>query len=246
MNPKGIQIRPCTRLEEFGRCVELERRVWGFSDLELVSREIMVVAAKIGGQIFGAFDEAELVGFVLAFPGLRDGRGYLHSHMAAVLPEYQNAGVGRRLKLKQREDALARGLELVEWTFDPLELRNAHFNINRLGAIIRRFVPNQYGQTTSPLHSGLPTDRLVAEWWLRAPRTEAAIAGRPLQLGPDCQRIVVPAKIGELRKTDVTAAAKAQDELRQQFTYWLGRGFVVTGFELTEQSGSYLLEPDAN
>jgi len=242
MNPDNIQIQPCTTLEEFDRCVELQRRVWQSSDLEIVSREIFVVMSKIGGQVFGAFNGQDMIGFVLAFPGLRNGRVYLHSHMAAVLADYQNSGIGRRLKLKQREDALSRGIDLVEWTFDPLELRNAYFNIVRLGAVMRRFAPNQYGRTSSPLHSGLPTDRLIAEWWLKTPRVEAAIEGRPLEPRSDCQRIAVPRAVGELRKTDITAVAKIQAELRQQFEYWLSQGYVVTGFELTEQAGIYLLE----
>lgn len=239
-----IDIRPCTALDEFDACVELQRAVWGFSDLELVSREIFLIAAKTGGQVFGAYRGEELVGFVMSFAALRGDRRYLHSHMAAVLPEYQNAGVGRRLKLAQREEALGRAIELVEWTFDPLELRNAYFNIVRLGAVVRRFVPNQYGQTTSPLHSGLPTDRLIAEWWLKTPRAEAAIAGRPLKPSPDCPRIAVPSVISELRKTDVEAAARIQAEVRRQFQDWLGQGYLVTSFELTDQGGSYLLTPD--
>jgi predicted GNAT superfamily acetyltransferase len=244
MSSETIEIQPLTTLAEFDGCVQLQRRVWGFADLEVVSRDIFIVVAKIGGQVFGAFAGAELVGFVLAFPGLRHGRPYLHSHMAAVLPDYQNLGIGRRLKLRQREEALARGIELVEWTFDPLELRNAYFNLVRLGAIIRRFVPDQYGQTSSPLHSGLPTDRFIAEWWLKTPRVEAAIAGQPLTPRPDCQRITVPRAISELKQTDAAAAGRIQAELRAQFEQWLGRGYAITGFELTAQAGAYLLEPD--
>src|SRR6202012_2433270 len=101
---------------------------------------------------------------------------YLHSHMLAVLPEYRNAGLGRRLKLAQRDDALSRGFDLMEWTFDPLEIKNAYFNLERLGAIARRYNVNQYGITSSPLQGGLPTDRLVAEWWLKSKRVEQLLA----------------------------------------------------------------------
>ena len=114
-----------------------------------------------------------MIAFCLAIPGLKpDGKPYLHSHMLGVLAEYRNHGVGRQLKLQQRDDALARGIDLIEWTFDPLEIKNAYFNVERLGAIVRRYLRNQYGASSSPLHGGLPTDRLVAEWWIRKPRRE--------------------------------------------------------------------------
>jgi predicted GNAT superfamily acetyltransferase len=241
-----IQIRPLTTLEEFNHCVELQREVWDFTDLELVPKEIFVVAAGIGGQVFGAFDGAEQIGFLVSVPGIRGGRSYLHSHMTAVLADYRDKGVGRRLKLQQREDALARGIELVEWTFDPLELKNAYFNIVRLGAMVRKFVRNKYGHTTSPLHGNLPTDRLVAEWWLKSVRVETILRGQPPAPGADRQRVAVPRAIGDLKKSDAAAAEKIQAEARQQFEHWLGQGYAVTGFELTDQAGTYLLEPDAD
>src|SRR5947209_20119406 len=105
---------------------------------------MFVVGEKIGGQVIGAFEGRELVGFAFAIPGVRSGRSYLHSHMLAVRKSCQNVGVGRRLKLFQREDALARGFELMEWTFDPLEIKNAYLNIERLGAVAQRYIVNQY------------------------------------------------------------------------------------------------------
>jgi predicted GNAT superfamily acetyltransferase len=167
---RRIRIAPLTALADFERCVELQLAVWGYSDGDLIPKRVFIVAEAIGGQVIGAFDGEELVGFAMSLPGYRDGRAYLHSHMLAVLPEYRNAGLGRRLKLAQRDDALARGIELMEWTFDPLEIKNAHLNIARLGAIARRYRRDFYGPSTSPLQGGLPTDRLVAEWWLRSTR----------------------------------------------------------------------------
>ena len=155
-------------MAEFERCVEVQLAVWGYSDGDLIPKRVFIVADRIGGQVIGAFDQDVLVGFAMALPGYRDGKPYLHSHMLAVLPEYRNAGLGRRLKLAQRDDALARGFDRMEWTFDPLEIKNAHLNIARLGAIVRRYIRDFYGPTTSPLQGGLPTDRLVAEWWLRS------------------------------------------------------------------------------
>src|SRR4051794_13972047 len=131
---------------------------------------MFVVASKIGGQVIGAFHEENLVGFALSIPGSRNGHTYLHSHMLAVREQYRNAGLGRRLKLAQRDDAIARGFELMEWTFDPLEIKNAYLNIEKLGVIVRRYTLNQYGISSSPLQGGLPTDRCVAEWWLNSER----------------------------------------------------------------------------
>src|SRR5215813_1640726 len=171
----GIAVRKCETLEEFNTCVALQREIWGESDLEVEPATLFVVAAHSGGQVLGAFDGARMVGYTLGLVGLEEGTPYLHSHMTGVLAEYRDRGVGRLLKLYQREEALGRGIRLIQWTFDPLELRNAHFNLNRLGVICRRYLPNLYGVTTSPLHRGLATDRLVAEWQLESARVVAAI-----------------------------------------------------------------------
>ncbi|MFQ5778269.1 MAG: GNAT family N-acetyltransferase [Terriglobia bacterium] len=244
MSGAAVEIRPCTRLEDFQRCVELQKIIWGFEDIDLVPLRMFVVADKIGGQVFGAYDGATMIGFVLALPGYRHGRPYFHSHMAAVLPDYQRQGLGRRLKLRQREGALARGVELVEWTFDPLELGNAYFNLERLGVIVRRYVRNQYGVTSSPVHGGLPTDRLVAEWWVATPRVRAVVAGERVQHNPQAERIAVPAAIARLKQSDRTAAEKVQTTVRAGFEKWLGQGYAVTGYLLEESGGTFLLEPD--
>src|SRR5262249_36861865 len=154
-------------VDEFNKCVDLQKEVWNFADLDVIPLRMFVVADKIGGQVIGTFDGDELVGFALSIPGSRNGHPYLHSHMLAVRESLRNAGLGRRMKLAQRDDALTRGYELIEWTFDPLEIKNAYLNIEKLGAIVRRYTINQYGYSSSPLQGGLPTDRLIAEWWLR-------------------------------------------------------------------------------
>src|SRR5271170_7696558 len=178
-----VTIRKCEALEEIQACFALQKEVWKFSDADLIPVRMFVVANKIGGQVIGAFVQEneerdgaeELIGFALAIPGVRNGHCYLHSQMLAVRQEYRNGGLGRRLKLYQREDALARGFELMEWTFDPLEIKNAYLNIEKLGAIARRYSVNQYGITSSPLQGGLPTDRLVADWWMKSKRVEAVL-----------------------------------------------------------------------
>jgi len=162
-------VRQLSLLPEFEEVLRLQQAIWGFADIELLPLRFLVVVTRVGGHVFGAYDGDMMVGFCFAIPGIKPGgRPYLHSHMLGVLPAYQNSGIGRQLKLRQREEALSRGIELIEWTFDPLELKNAFFNIERLGAIVRHYNENQYGVTASPLHGGLPTDRCYAEWWLNS------------------------------------------------------------------------------
>lgn len=238
----GIEIRVLSRTEEFEQAVELQREIWGFHELELLPVRFFVVASSVGGQTFGAYDGDRMVGFLLAIPGLKPaGKLYLHSHMTGVLEAYRNRGVGRMLKLRQRDDALARGFDLVEWTFDPLELKNAYFNIERLGAVVRRYVLNQYGRTSSRLHGGLPTDRCVAEWWIRHPRVEALISGRPLPRPAVEARIEVPIEISRLRAEDPREARRIQEKVSARFLELLGAGLAVIGFERAPSAGVYLL-----
>ena len=172
MTSGTMVIRKCHSLDEMSACVALQKEVWNFTDADLIPLRMFVVAEKIGGQVIGGFDDGKMVAFAFSLPGVRGGRSYLHSQMLAVRREYRNAGLGRQIKLLQRQDALAQGFELIEWTFDPLEIKNSYLNIERLGAIARRYNVNQYGITSSPLQGGLPSDRLVAEWWLKSKRVE--------------------------------------------------------------------------
>ena len=241
----GIVIRHCHGLEEFQACLEVEKLVWQAAEIDVVPLPLFVVASETGGQVLGAFDGEKVVGFTLALAGVRQGQLFLHSHMTAVVEGYRDRGIGRELKLFQRQDALARGIELVEWTFDPLEIRNAYFNLVRLGAIARRFLPNCYGITTSPLHGGLPTDRLVAEWWLRSPRVERILSGAepPRPAAPETPRIHVPAGMDQMRENDRARAAQVQTAVREAFQAWFARGYAATFVERTADGGDYLLEP---
>jgi len=236
-----IEIRPLAILAEFSEAVRLQQCVWGFADSDVVPLPLFVVASKTGGQVFGAYRNGGMVGFCLAYAGVKPGgRLFLHSHMLAVLPAYRNAGVGKKLKLEQRRDALARGIELVEWTFDPLEIKNAFFNIERLGAIVRRYHENEYGATSSPLHAELPTDRCVAEWWVASARVQAVLAGsRPEQSIEE--RITVPAEIDRLRSENPERARAIQRANAERFQSCFARGLAVTGFERTPAGGTYLL-----
>ena len=243
-NGPALELRQLNTLDEFSSVVRLQREIWGFEDVELLPRRMFVVAGKIGGQLLGAFDGKEMVAFCLCIPGLKSGgRAYLHSHMMGVLPQYRNAGLGRALKLRQRNYALTEGVDLIEWTFDPLEIKNAFFNIERLGAIIRRYVRNQYGKTTSHLHGGLPTDRLVPEWWIRSQRVAGVIDGHAVLHNNVSERIVVPADIADLRNSEPARAKELQASIGRQFDRSFAAGLAVIGFERKEQTGTYLLGP---
>ena len=228
-----IEVRPLTELAEFREAVRIQRIIWGFEDLELLPVRLFVVAEKVGGMVLGAFDGDDLIGFCLAIPGIRDSTIYLHSHMLGVLKEYRDAGAGRLLKFAQREEALARGIDLIEWTFDPLDIKNAYFNVERLGAVVRRFVPNQYGITTSHLQAGLPTDRCIAEWHLTRQR----------ELAPVVASISVPAEIAAIKQTNLTRAREIQQRVAAEFLDHFSRNLAVTGFEHSPTAGAYLLSP---
>ena len=244
LKTEAAVIRKCTRLQEMQACVSLQQEVWNFTDAELVPLRLFVVAEKVGGQVIGAFDLNKMVGFALAVPGARSGHAYLHSHMLAVRTEYRNSGLGRRIKLFQREDALARGFDLVEWTFDPLEIKNSYLNIMRLGAITRRYNINQYGITSSPLHGGLPTDRLVAEWWLRSNRVRKLLEKASLPSFAVASAISVPAQIYDWKGSsrDRAKAAEVQGRNREQFLKDFSGGQTVLGYERDpEGNGKFLL-----
>jgi predicted GNAT superfamily acetyltransferase len=238
-----LDVRPCSKLAEYGECVRVEHAVWG--EAIAVPSALFVVAHHTGGQVVGAFHQGKMAGFALALAAVRAGKPFLHSHMTAVLAQFRDRGVGRRLKLFQRQDALKRGIELIEWTFDPLEVKNAHFNFVRLGAVARRYIPDCYGVTESPLHGGLPTDRLVAEWWLGSERVKSILADdvRPMKGSPE--RVPIPANLVEIRENDRAAAARIQADARAQFQKWFAKGYAATGLESRDGGTDYLLEPIA-
>ena len=240
-----IEIRRIVSIAEMEACVELQQSVWQFRDLDIVPRRMFAVANAIGGQVMGAWAANKLIGYALSIPGLRDGRPYFHSHMLAVAQEYRNRGVGKMLKLAQRDDALARGIELIEWTFDPLEVKNAFFNIEKLGAIVRRYTPDFYGASTSPLHGNLPTDRLHAEWWLRTARVCALIAGEDLPKHSINETITVtysrPRSVGALHPLPALALESLL-KLRREFTMAFAAGLTVLRFQnLSGESACYQL-----
>ena len=244
---KDVAIRLLENHDDYRATIEAQRRIWGFSDGDCVPPRLMIVADEIGGLALGAFSDGKMIGFSLAFPGRakadRTGRRqtFWHSHMTGVLPAWQGRGIGRRIKIRQREEALRSGIEVVEWTFDPLEIRNAYFNIERLGVLVRRYLPNQYGVTSSRLHGGLPTDRLVAEWWVRSERASSAVERASRERPKAARTIEAPLQIADLRASDRTAARKVQARVREQFEAAFAEGLTVVGFRLEGKAGVYEL-----
>ena len=240
----GLSLRTCHTVGEFRQVLALQKEVWGFEDIELVPVRMFVVGEKIGGHVIGAFDQEKLVGFAFGLPGVRAGMPYIHSHMAAVHSDWRNTGLGRALKLFQRELVLSQGYKLMEWTFDPLEIKNSYFNLERLGAIARRYVVNQYGITGSFLQGGLPTDRLVAEWWLNSARVRHTLEEGTHPPVETVARIEVPAEIYTWKAANETRpkAAEVQRTIREMLNKYLGEGLAVVGYERDAVgNGAFLL-----
>lgn len=171
----SIEIRSLRTLDELHACERLQRDIWGFEDASVVPHHMLITAQKSGGILLGAFEDDELIGFVFSFPGLEDGRLKQCSLMCGVLAHRRYRGVGYELKRAQRRAALDQGLELITWTFDPLQSANAHFNLGKLGAIAKRYERDLYGDIRDELNRGLPTDRFTVEWWTRSPRVRSYV-----------------------------------------------------------------------
>jgi predicted GNAT superfamily acetyltransferase len=235
-HPAPIRIASLTSLADFDRCAALQDEVWSYEPSDRMSQKVFLLASRIGGQVLGAFDGETLVGYSMSLPAHRNAHLYLHSHHLAVLPPWRNAGVGRRLKLAQREDALARGIELIEWTFDPLEIRNAHLNIAKLGAISRRYTRNFYGASSSPLQGGLPTDRIYAEWWLSSHRVQQALRGEAPEI-TFMQTVSVPAEIyawkADPAHREEALAVQSRNALALETAF--ANGLAIIGYQRTER-----------
>lgn len=238
---EDLSIRPLDGPEDFQRAEQVQLETWGYHDIDVVPAAIFAVARNFGGQALGAMDGDRMVGFALSFGAYEDGHAHFHSHMVAVVPDYQNRGLGRLIKLAQRQDALNRDIHQILWTFDPLQLRNAYFNIARLGGIGVRYFPNLYGKTSSPLHGGMPTDRLIIEWNLDNPMVERVLNGVPRTRAVDAIAVEIPAMSSELSSESKLAG---QTRLREQLMQLLSDGYVITDFERKEQVAHYILEKD--
>lgn len=243
--PIGYVLRLCEKRDELAECVRIQKEIWGYAEHELYPLRLFVNLGRIGGHVLGAFTTAgELAGFVAAMPGFHGARRYLHSLALGVVHGHENRGLGRALKLAQREAALAAGISTIEWSFDPLRAKNANLNINRLGAIVRRYEANYYGQVESRFQHGLPSDRLIAEWQLKSVRVKRAVAGEPVRsLSGAAPRLVeIPANIDALLQKDIAEARAWQQRGREQFQRSFAEQLTVTGFWHDENSAQYLLE----
>ena len=266
----AITYRDLTTLDEFACVVQLERDIWGPAYTDVVPVPILAVSVHTGGILIGAFDGDRMIGFVYSLPGIKDGRATQWSHMAGVLSEYQSAGLGFQLKVLQRERVLSAGLDLVQWTYDPLQAMNAHLNFAKLGVVVEEYAVNIYGVSASPLHGGNPTDRFVAEWFVGDVRVEERLRGAaPLApvltvepanraqpagewLQPAAVDLSIDAKrIGVEIPTGFTQMVADAPQLalewrlttRRIFTVYFARGYRVIEFFLDRpnRKGTYLL-----
>jgi predicted GNAT superfamily acetyltransferase len=189
-----MHIRPLKTIGDCRRVAALEREIWGYTDSEdVVPPPVLIVSALRGGILLGAFDDhGEMQGFVYSIPSVKNGELRQWSHMLGVRRDARESGTGVRLKLAQRDAALAAGVAVIEWTFDPLQALNAYFNFTRLGVVVEEYEENIYGESSSPLHSGSPTDRFVARWNLREPHVERRITARGMPLMRDASVATAP------------------------------------------------------
>lgn len=263
-----MSIRALTTLGDCRKVTQLEKVVWGYTDAEdVVPPPVLIVSIKRGGVLLGSFDDSgEMNGFVYSIPAIKNGRPSQWSHMLGVTESARSAGVGTQLKLAQRQATLDMGLDLVEWTYDPLQAMNAHLNFTKLGVIVEEYEENIYGVSSSPLHRGTPTDRFVAEWHVREAHVQRRITGRPLLVrdaSVAAAPVVNPSRIGstwlEPTEGDLTVTdrrllveiptdfgkiqANAPDlalewrlTSRRIFLEYLGRGYRVVDFLLARKA----------
>lgn len=230
-------IRPLTGIAEFEECVRLQREIWGMADIDLIPARSYAVQTHIGGLVLGAFDSDRLIGFVNATPGIRNGMPYWHSLTLAVAQDHWKQGIGSQLKLAQRDEARRRGIKLIQWTFDPLQSKNAYFNIQKLGVIVRLYYVNLYGRMASTLNEGLDTDRVIAEWWIDQPR---------FPLGSEIRRVYVPSDLQALKRQSLKSAEDVQRRVREQFLQNIQDDYFVAGFARNDEWSEYLFTPGAS
>jgi predicted GNAT superfamily acetyltransferase len=242
-----VEIREVSSIEEYDACIKLQREAFGLPDLEISPRRHLIVSRMAGGWTLGAFIEGKLIGFVHHLAAVHGDRIFGYSHMMAVAPVCQNLGVGAQLKWAQRARALAEGRDFIKWTFEPMRARNAHFNLNRLGVVIREYAVNFYGTDyginpaeKAPDLKGMDSDRLFASWELRSPRVEALAAAREHQLSEPDDVIEIPPDFSLLLKSDPEAAKKEVERVRAEFLKALNTGLICRAFERSTERPRYL------
>lgn len=245
--PENIEIRECGTLDELGECVQLQREVFALPEVELSPVRHLIVTRNAGGFTLGAYDDRRLAGFVLSIPAFMRGERAFYSHMTAVHADYQGQGIGARLKWAQRERALSEGVKYLKWTFEPVKARNAYFNLEKLGAVVREYEQNFYGTDyTTAAQSGdkigLASDRLFAEWHLESENVAALAAGETVERTVDrAAEIVIMADWSDLVARDPVQALSEQLRIRGEFQIAFGRGLVGRGFSRDADKPRYLL-----
>jgi predicted GNAT superfamily acetyltransferase len=242
-----IKIREVSTITEYDACIRLQRDVFGLPDLEISPRRHLIVSHRAGGWTLGAFVDDKLIGFVHHLAAVKDDYIFGYSHMMAVATEYQNQGVGAQLKWAQRERALREGRDYIKWTFEPMRARNAHFNLNRLGVVVREYAVNFYGTdyATNPAEQGtvggMDSDRLFASWDLNAPRVSSFSRGEEFPLEEPARAVEIPADFSLLLKTDPQSARHEVVRVREEFVAALNEGFVCRAFARDDKRPRYLL-----
>jgi predicted GNAT superfamily acetyltransferase len=242
-----IEIREVSSIEEYNACIKLQREAFGLPDLEISPRRHLIVSRMAGGWTLGAFIDGKLIGFVHHLAAVQGDQIFGYSHMMAVALDHQNLGVGAQLKWAQRARALAEGRDFIKWTFEPMRARNAHFNLNRLGVVIREYAVNFYGTdyVSNPADKaaglkGMDSDRLFASWELNSPRVEALAAARDYQLSKPDEVIEIPPDFSVLLKSDPEAAKQEVLRVRAEFLKALRSGLVCRAFERDQEHPHYL------
>jgi predicted GNAT superfamily acetyltransferase len=256
--PDGIVFRPLSSLPDYEACIELQRVTWGRDFSDVVPLSILKIVQKAGGVAAGAFSpDGTMLGFVFGLAGVKAGRVFHWSHMLAVDPSARDLGLGTRLKLYQREILLAEGIEEVQWTYDPLEARNANLNFNHLGVGIAEYVEDMYeGELWSDLAKGIGTDRFIASWKIASQRVLWALAGeRPDSsrfweapvVNPGAEtadlldaprvRIEIPESIQDVKTERPEEALAWRTSTRRAFEHYLGSGYCVDAFYRDPQAG---------
>jgi predicted GNAT superfamily acetyltransferase len=247
MSDADVTIRECVSVEDFQQCIELERAVWSDDDIGIQPIRLYMISKACKAPTIGAFDHrGKLVGFVHTMLALMDRQVVYHSHLAAVLEGLRHKDIGYRMKLKQREFAIEAGVPLIIWTFDPLQSRNAHLNINKLGAIIRRYEENYYGEGLSTVFGAdVASDRIFAEWWVRSPHVGAALAGIRPQVS-NAESVIIPEEINRVSAQSVEEHVRWRLRVRTDFLGELNKGLIARGFERDSASGTsrYLFGAD--
>jgi predicted GNAT superfamily acetyltransferase len=245
MSDPGVAIRECSSIEDFQQCIELERAVWRDADLGIMPIRLYMISKACNAPTIGAFEPSgRLVGFVHTMIALLDGHVVYHSHLAAVLEDLRHQDIGFRMKLAQRQHAIEAGVPLIIWTFDPLQSSNAHLNINKLGAIVRRYEDNYYSEGLSTVFdSEVPTDRIFAEWWVSSQHVESVLAGNH-RACPQTKSVLIPEDVNKVRSRSVEEHLKWRIRVREDFHAALDGGLIVRGFERADGTSRYLLEAE--